>query len=227
MSRRPEAGKMAPVTTIETISISRPLKVIAFLCGLFASILLLMGLASSEWLISGYGYQQGLFAYCVVAENITVPRLPFIPEYDPEASSVGCHRLDLAEQAYTLVCGAFCVAALLITIFATLLTVLGLRCRDPNRKYKYYRMATGVMTVALVMALVALIVYPIKFSEAISTERLFVVGTWEFGWAYGVGWGASIFLFGGILLLLCDKESEEIYYKERTIVQYADTEDKS
>lgn len=49
---------------------------------------------------------------------------------------------------------------------------------------------------------------------------------WEFGWAYGVGWGASIFLFGGIILLLCDKESEEIYYKERTIVQYADTNNK-
>lgn len=40
---------------------------------------------------------------------------------------------------------------------------------------------------------------------------------WEFGWAYGVGWGAGIFLFGGIVLLLCDKESEEIYYKERKV----------
>lgn len=42
---------------------------------------------------------------------------------------------------------------------------------------------------------------------------------WEFGWAYGVGWGAAIFLFGGAVLLLCDKESEEIYYKERKIVR--------
>lgn len=41
---------------------------------------------------------------------------------------------------------------------------------------------------------------------------------WEFGWAYGVGWGAAIFLFGAVVLLLCDKESEEIYYKERKIV---------
>lgn len=41
---------------------------------------------------------------------------------------------------------------------------------------------------------------------------------WEFGWAYGVGWGAAIFLFGGVALLLCDKESEEIYYKERKVV---------
>lgn len=41
---------------------------------------------------------------------------------------------------------------------------------------------------------------------------------WEFGWAYGVGWGSAIFLFGAVVLLLCDKESEEIYYKERKIV---------
>lgn len=41
---------------------------------------------------------------------------------------------------------------------------------------------------------------------------------WEFGWAYGVGWGAAIFLFGAIVLLLCDQEEEDIYYKERTII---------
>lgn len=41
---------------------------------------------------------------------------------------------------------------------------------------------------------------------------------WEFGWAYGVGWGAAIFLFGAITLLLCDKESEEVYYKERKVM---------
>jgi len=46
---------------------------------------------------------------------------------------------------------------------------------------------------------------------------------WEFGWAYGVGWGSAIFLFGGVILLLCDKESEEIYYKERKIVHDNDS----
>lgn len=46
---------------------------------------------------------------------------------------------------------------------------------------------------------------------------------WEFGWAYGVGWGAAIFLFGGVILLMCDKESEEIYYKERKIVHDNDS----
>jgi hypothetical protein len=44
---------------------------------------------------------------------------------------------------------------------------------------------------------------------------------WEFGWAYGVGWGAGIFLFGAVVLLLCNKESEEIYYKERKVTSSA------
>lgn len=46
---------------------------------------------------------------------------------------------------------------------------------------------------------------------------------WEFGWAYGVGWGVAIFLFSGVVLLMCDKESEEIYYKERKIVHDNDS----
>lgn len=41
---------------------------------------------------------------------------------------------------------------------------------------------------------------------------------WEFGWAYGVGWGAAIFLFSQAILLFYNKESKEIYYKERKIV---------
>lgn len=47
---------------------------------------------------------------------------------------------------------------------------------------------------------------------------------WYFGWAYGVGWGAAIFLIGSILLLVCDKETEEIYYQERTIVHAANND---
>lgn len=62
------------------------------------------------------------------------------------------------------------------------------------------------------------------FAKVIFCYRYYyyIVGNrtnWEFGWAYGVGWGAAIFLFGGAVLLLCDKESEEIYYKERKIVR--------
>ena len=68
--------------------------------------------------------------------------------------------------------------------------------------------------ITVVSILIALVIYPAQFAAEIEESNRQV---WEFGWAYGVGWGAAIFLFGAILLLLCDKETEEIYYKERTI----------
>lgn len=36
--------------------------------------------------------------------------------------------------------------------------------------------------------------------------------------AYGVAWGAAIFLFGASVLLMLDKEADEVYYKERDVV---------
>ncbi|ODM94616.1 Transmembrane protein [Orchesella cincta] len=193
-------------------------KVIAFICGCFAGILLLMGLAASEWLIAD-GYRQGLFVYCVEKNTTSVP---FVSG-NSEQSAEGCHRIDLNHQGYTVVAAGFFLLSLFVDLFATLLTALGLRCRDPNKKYKYYRTAVYVMAVALVLVLVALVVYPVCFSQIMDKSQRRV---WEFGWSYGVGWGASIFLFGGVILLLCDKESEEIYYKERTIVQYSDSNNK-
>jgi len=64
------------------------------------------------------------------------------------------------------------------------------------------------------------VIYPVCFAAELNEGNRTV---WEFGWAYGVGWGAAIFLFGGVVLLLCDKESEEIYYKERKIVHDSDS----
>lgn len=55
---------MAPTTTIETITITRPLKVIAFICGIIVLVLMLMALTSTDWLLSS-GWRQGLFVHCI------------------------------------------------------------------------------------------------------------------------------------------------------------------
>ena len=107
---------------------------------------------------------------------------------------------------------------LVFDLLATVMTGFGLCSKEPGRKYTLYRIALYVMVGALVSVLTALVVYPAMFAAEIDQSNREV---WEFGWAYGVGWGAAIFLFGAILLLLCDKETEEIYYKERTIVHTA------
>nr|XP_018904237.1 PREDICTED: transmembrane protein 47 isoform X1 [Bemisia tabaci] len=197
--------KMAPTTTIETITITRPLKVIAFICGLIVIILMLMALMSTDWLMAA-GWRQGLFSHCVM-ENAPTP-LPF------NVQDVGPGCFAARDVGYIKVAAALCIATLVTDIVATLLTGLGLRSSDYRTKYKFYRIAVYVMCIALLSLLVALVIYPVYFaSEQTAGNRT----VWEFGWAYGVGWGAGIFLFGGIVLLLCDKESEEIYYKERKV----------
>ncbi len=40
---------------------------------------------------------------------------------------------------------------------------------------------------------------------------------WGFGFGYGVSWVSFILLFGSLVLLLCDRESEEIFYKEKQV----------
>ena len=63
--------------------------------------------------------------------------------------------------------------------------------------------------------MISLIVFPACFVQRMG-EKDPPKTEWYFAWAYGVGWGCAIFQFGAAILLLIDKESEEIYYKEKT-----------
>jgi len=196
---------MAPTSTIETVTIVRPLKVIAFICGIIVILLMVLCLASSHWLTSDK-FRQGLWEFCVEED---APRpLPFGIK-----TEAGCYPG--RDVTYIKCAGTLCVFGLLFDLCATVMTGFGLCSKDPNKKYTLYRFALWVMIAALLSILVALVIYPAWFASEIEQSNRQV---WEFGWAYGVGWGAAIFLFGAILLLLCDKETEEIYYKERTII---------
>nr|XP_029717412.1 transmembrane protein 47-like isoform X2 [Aedes albopictus]XP_029717421.1 transmembrane protein 47-like isoform X2 [Aedes albopictus] len=210
--RGPSPDRMAPTTTIETVTITRPLKVIAFICGVIVGILMILALTSTDWLMAE-SWRQGLFVHCI--EEDYSPPLPFNLQ-DP----AGCYAS--RDVTYIKATAGLCIITLVTDIIATILTGLGLNTQDHNRKYKFYRVAVLVMMVALISLLVALILYPVCFAAELNLGNRPV---WEFGWAYGVGWGAAIFLFGAVVLLLCDKESEEIYYKERKIVHDASMRD--
>nr|CAD7572555.1 unnamed protein product [Timema californicum] len=185
-------------------------QVIAFICGLIVIILMIMALASTDWLMAT-GWRQGLFIHCI-AEGAPTP-LPFNMQDPP-----GCYQA--RDVSYIQAAAALCIITLITDIVATLLTGLGLRSKDHMKKYKYYKIAVYVMVLSLISILIALVIYPVCFvAEYTGSNRT----VWEFGWAYGVGWGTAIFLFGGVVLLLCDKESEEIYYKERKIVHDSDS----
>ncbi|XP_071532043.1 uncharacterized protein [Panulirus ornatus] len=180
-------------------------QVIALVCGVITAFLMVLALASSDWLLA-VGWRQGLFEHCI--ERGAPKPLPFQINADE-----GCHAA--RDEPYIMASAALCVICLLLDIFATIMTGLGLSNNDPTVKTRYYRIAVWVMTLALIAILVALILYPVFFAQELELGNRTL---WEFGWAYGVGWGAAIFLFGAVVLLLCDQEEEEIYYKERTII---------
>merc|ERR1719367_2507133 len=65
---------------------------------------------------------------------------------------------------------ALVIIGLLFDFFGTLLTGLGLRSTDPNKKYKYYRVAIYALVVALIALTLAAIIYPVKFSSDLANE---------------------------------------------------------
>lgn len=148
-------------TTIETITVTRPMKVIAYtMC--FLSVFLLVGaVTSSDWVNSG-AWREGLFASCV--EKGAATPLPF--EMSPE---MGCFRGRSA--GYIRGTAALLIIALLTDFFGTLLTGLGLRSTDPNKKYKYYRVAIYSLLVAVLVLFLAVIIYPVSFSKDLAQEK--------------------------------------------------------
>ena len=75
--------------------------------------------------------------------------------------------------------------------------------------------------VSVLVMIIALIVFPVMFLQEINSRDK---PEWFLGWAYGIGWGATIFMIGAAILLLVDKESEEIFYREKTYYAQDETD---
>merc|ERR1712072_1010896 len=107
------------------------------------------------------GWREGLFAKCV-APNAHLP-LPFgIPE------EVGCSKA--RSVGYIRGAAALVVIGLLFDFFGTLLTGLGLRSTDPNKKYKYYRVAIYALLLAALTLFLVVIIYPVSFAKDVEKE---------------------------------------------------------
>merc|ERR1712109_243937 len=115
------------------------------------------------------GWREGLFAKCV--DELAPLPLPFdIPEEE------GCSKARAV--SYIRGTAALVIIGLLFDFFGTLLTGLGLRSTDPNKKYKYYRVAIYSLGVAMVCLFLAIIIYPTSMAKEMDAgdER-----EWGFG----------------------------------------------
>ncbi|TRY79648.1 hypothetical protein TCAL_06589 [Tigriopus californicus] len=190
--------------TIETITVTRPMKVIAFTCCFITTFFMVACCATTDWVMAE-GWREGLWEQCV-DDGAPTP-LPFGQKPVP-----GCHRAH--DAGYIKVTAGLIIVVCFTDFFGTLLTGLGLRSTDPNKKYKYYRVAIYSLVIACIFLLVALIYYPVSFSKELKGGKRRV---WTFGFGYGASWAAFILMFMSLVLLICDRESEEIFYKEKEV----------
>merc|ERR1711899_554809 len=187
---------------IETITVTRPMKVIAFTCCAITVLLMLASLGAADW-VQAEGWREGLFTQCVKAGAATP--LPFNGDPTP-----GCRKAHSA--GYVRGAAALAIICFITDFFGTLLTGLGLRSTDPNKKYKYYRVAIYSLAVAVIALFLAIIIYPTSMAKEMGEGKERV---WGFGFGYGSAVFSLIFLVLSLVLLICDRESEEIFYKER------------
>ncbi|VDN60066.1 unnamed protein product [Dracunculus medinensis] len=192
-------------TTIETVTIVRPLKVIALICLFIAFILLIVCISTTWWLRSG-SFRIGLFLECTSSDE----RLQGIADGPPPGKCQKPHRY----STYIKAVAVLLIIAAVITILAFILNLIGIKTRDLHRKYVFYKIVTYFALLVVLLELISLIIFPVCFYVEMKN---FGNRVWEFDWSYGIAWGATLFTFGATLLLICDKEHEEIYYKEKTI----------
>lgn len=228
---------------IRTVTVTRPLKVISFTCCCFTLLLLTAATSTSDWMVAE-GWREGLFMQCIDASAPTP--LPF-----HMAAQEGCRVARTSPS--TAACAVLALLGLLADLLGTLVTGLGLKSTDPNKKYKYYRVATYLLTASLALLTLANTIFPICFARELAAappkdggivsdiivanidinpdpasqalaSRCQELGaaeqaacgprTFAVGFGYCCTWACSLALLVAVVLLVCDRQSQEIYYRE-------------
>lgn len=213
---------VSQTTTIETVTIVRPLKIISALCLFVSFVLLIICLSTNYWLRTK-SFHIGLFKECSDNDISAV--------MNPVAGAPGpgkCQGIN-RDASYITAVAVLLLIGLVATLIAFIGNILGLKSNDLHRKHVFYKIATYlalftglskffvqfyISIFPVLLELVSLIVFPVCFFLRMDNYGR---RNWEFDWSYGIAWGSMLFTFGASLLLICDKEHEEVYYKEKTI----------
>merc|ERR1712044_92613 len=123
---------------------------------------MLASLGAVDWVQTEGGFREGLFAQCI--KKGTPTPIPFGGTPEP-----GCRKAHSA--GYVRAAAALAIIGFMTDFFGTLLTGLGLRSTDPNKKYKYYRVAIYAFTACVICLFLALIIYPTSFSKDMENEK--------------------------------------------------------
>uniref|UniRef100_A0A914HIU0 Uncharacterized protein n=1 Tax=Globodera rostochiensis TaxID=31243 RepID=A0A914HIU0_GLORO len=187
-------------TTIETVTVVRPLKVISLVCLCLSLLLLVIALCTSSWLkthitVSFMDHVTGRFQECALSYPV--------PDDSPEGECQPPARNIFFIRAAALLL----IGAAAFTLFAIFVNIAGLRSNALHRKNMFYKAATWLSLMSVLAELVALVGFTICFYLSIHSYGL---RNSEFDWSYGIAWGAFLFALGALLLLICDKEHMEV-----------------
>ncbi|CAB3411097.1 unnamed protein product [Caenorhabditis bovis] len=188
-------------TTIEAVSAVRPLKIISLLCLLIAIGLSIVSLCSTSWLKSG-SFRTGLFKECTSSNEPT-----HAPPFSGAPAPGKCHKPS-RNSGFLTAAAVLLLVALFATALAVIFNVIGLSKSDIRGKYRWYRIATMISAFSVLLELVALIMFPVAFY--VKMDEYGSRRNWEVDWSYGIAWGATLFTLGASIMLICDKEHEEI-----------------
>lgn len=99
----------------------------------------------------------------------------------------------LMEYSWAQATAALMIIGLLILIVAFIVSIIGM-CDPSTAAF----IATGVLLfIVVILQFIGLIIYPVNFNEKIFEGR------YDYTWAYGFGWGATIICLGCSFIFCC------------------------
>jgi len=196
----------APVEPeMETVVITRGVKVLACLFGLMSFLLLITTTGSTAWALEGSEFPytaHGLFEECKVSAVLTKA------EQEQTGTETFICKLHDSVPTWLLACQVLMVFAIVIT-FASFITVaVGLCSAVEGCKFGSYRAGIYGFFIAMLSIIVTCILYPIKFFQENDGDHF------TLGWSYGLAWGLVVLLLGAALMLILDK-GEELALREK------------
>ncbi|XP_062844742.1 transmembrane protein 47-like [Trichomycterus rosablanca] len=165
----------------EVSACARPFQLLALLCVFLALSLDVAALASPAW-VTADGLELSLWRYCTRTG----------------AAWTCSSTLSSDWQIATLVLLLSGASVTLLSFLVALISV----CRGTNSKHQ--RTIAVFLFTAVVLQSCALVLYPIKFIDGKLLQTYH-----EFNWGYGLGWGATIFMLGGGVLLCLRTDAYE------------------
>ncbi|KAG9275060.1 p53 apoptosis effector related to PMP-22 [Astyanax mexicanus] len=100
----------------------------------------------------------------------------------------------LMENSWAQAVAALMIIGLIILIIAFIVSCVALCC---TLNIPLLRVIGVLLIIAVILQIIALIIYPVKFNETIFE------GHYDYTWAYGFGWGATILMMGCGILFCC------------------------